>query len=131
MFVDASAVVAVLANEPEATRLSAKISGARQVLFSPLAYHEACVGLAHAIGCEPAAAEDKVNDLLASAEIITVELTREIGMAAVMAHAVYGKGRHRAALNMGDCFAYACAKAHRVPLFCKGEDFIHTDIALA
>ena len=41
------------------------------------------------------------------------------------------KGRHRAALNMGDCFAYACAKMNRVPLLCKGDDFVHTDIRIA
>ena len=43
----------------------------------------------------------------------------------------YGKGHHKAALNMGDCFAYACAKAHKVPLLFKGQDFALTDIAVA
>jgi ribonuclease VapC len=42
-----------------------------------------------------------------------------------------GKGGHRAGLNMGDCFAYACAKAHSVPLLFKGDDFIHTAIVRA
>lgn len=41
----------------------------------------------------------------------------------------YGKGRHPAALNMGDCFAYACAQAHRARLLYKGEDFARTDLA--
>jgi ribonuclease VapC len=43
----------------------------------------------------------------------------------------YGKGRHPAALNFGDCFAYACAKHHKVPLLHKGNDFSQTDILTA
>jgi ribonuclease VapC len=45
------------------------------------------------------------------------------------AYAKFGKGRHAAALNMGDCFAYACAKANRARLLFKGDDFAKTDIA--
>ncbi|WP_446721531.1 type II toxin-antitoxin system VapC family toxin [Methylobacterium sp. DCY52] len=44
------------------------------------------------------------------------------------AHARYGKGRHPARLNLGDCFAYACARVHRVPLLYVGDDFPQTDI---
>ncbi len=47
------------------------------------------------------------------------------------AFARYGKGRHRADLNLGDCFAYAVARVHGVPLLFKGNDFVHTDVALA
>ncbi len=47
---------------------------------------------------------------------------------ATQAYAEFGKGRHPAALNMGDCFAYACAKANRAKLLFKGEDFTKTDI---
>jgi ribonuclease VapC len=53
---------------------------------------------------------------------------RELEIAAD-AYAEYGKGRHPAALNMGDCFAYACAKANRARLLFKGDDFAKTDIA--
>jgi ribonuclease VapC len=52
----------------------------------------------------------------------------EVSLAAE-AHARYGKGRHPAAPNMGDCFAYACAKAHRAQLLYKGEGFARTDLA--
>ncbi|HEX2891440.1 type II toxin-antitoxin system VapC family toxin, partial [Vineibacter terrae] len=62
----------------------------------------------------------------------TISITPEIGMAAIAAHARYGKGRgHKAQLNLGDCFAYACAKHLRMPLLCVGNDFIHTDIKVA
>ncbi len=50
---------------------------------------------------------------------------------AVNAYAQYGRGRHPAALNMGGCFAYACAKANRAKLLFKGQDFTKTDIAPA
>lgn len=53
---------------------------------------------------------------------------RELDLAA-KAYAEFGKGRHAAALNMGDCFAYACAKANRARLLFKGDDFAKTDIA--
>ncbi|CAN5295645.1 hypothetical protein BH09PSE1_BH09PSE1_29370 [soil metagenome] len=43
----------------------------------------------------------------------------------------FGKGRHPAALNMGDCFAYACAKSLAVPLLYKGDDFAQTDVEAA
>ena len=55
---------------------------------------------------------------------------REFELAA-QAYAEFGKGRHQAALNMGDCFAYACAKANRARLLFKGDDFSKTDIAPA
>lgn len=48
---------------------------------------------------------------------------------ALDAHDRYGKGRHRARLNMGDCFAYACAKTNGAELLYKGDDFVHTDLA--
>jgi ribonuclease VapC len=50
---------------------------------------------------------------------------------AVMAWRTYGKGRHPASLNLGDCFAYALAKARFLPLLFKGNDFSKTDISVA
>ena len=55
----------------------------------------------------------------------------EIGREALRAFERFGRGRHPARLNMGDCFAYACARALDVPLLFKGEDFAQTDIAVA
>ena len=48
---------------------------------------------------------------------------------ALDAYVQYGKGRHKAALNMGDCFAYACAKSHGARLLYIGGDFTYTDLA--
>lgn len=60
-----------------------------------------------------------------------IPITAEIGTLAVEASRLYGRGRHKADLNFGDCFAYACARSRGVPLLFKGEDFIHTDIEAA
>jgi ribonuclease VapC len=57
-----------------------------------------------------------------------VSMPADIGDAAIDAFQRFGKGRHPAALNMGDCFAYACAKRLGVPLLYKGDDFSLTDI---
>ena len=61
----------------------------------------------------------------------SVEIDRAVGDLALEAHARFGKGRHKAALNMGDFFSYACARSRGVALLCKGDDFRHTDIAIA
>lgn len=53
---------------------------------------------------------------------------RELSIA-LDAYRAFGKGQHRARLNFGDCFAYACAKANGAKLLYKGDDFAHTDLA--
>ena len=60
-----------------------------------------------------------------------VPITAEIGRGALSAFERYGTGRHPAALNMGDCFAYACARQLDMPLLFKGDDFPLTDITVA
>ena len=112
-------------------KLVARLEVAPKLLTSPLAYYESCLGLVRASKLELHEAEQQVTALFKQLNFEIVELTDVIGQIAVAAHTRFGKGRHKAALNMGDCFAYACAKVHRVPLLCKGDDFIHTDIELA
>jgi ribonuclease VapC len=131
MFLDASAAVAMLSREADADSLSAKMGQTQHILFSALAHYETCVGYARARGVAPDAAEEIVLDFLKDIRCTFVEIDEKIARVAMDAHTRFGKGRHKAALNMGDCFAYACAKVHRVPLLCKGDDFIHTDIELA
>jgi ribonuclease VapC len=57
-----------------------------------------------------------------------LDFSQELFIAACEAFDRYGKGRHKAALNFGDCMSYAVAKARAVPLLYKGQDFLHTDI---
>jgi ribonuclease VapC len=124
-------MIGILAEEEDHLLISEKLASASRVLISPLAYYEACVGLARSAEINPTDAETIVRKLLKVSRAETIELSAEIGFEAMNAHSRFGKGRHRASLNMGDCFAYACAKVSRVPLLCKGNDFIHTDIVLA
>jgi ribonuclease VapC len=63
--------------------------------------------------------------------IAVVTVAAETRALAIDAYDRYGKSRHPAALNFGDCFAYACARYERVPLLYKGDDFPHTDIEAA
>jgi len=61
-------------------------------------------------------------------ELVAVDMTQ--GNIASRAFARFGKGRHKPGLNYGDCFAYALAKSLNEPLLCKGNDFVHADLAL-
>jgi ribonuclease VapC len=131
VFADASAIIAILNAEQDFAKLSAKLERGGKVLVSPIARLEAVLGLARALDSMPQDAEHAVSLFLQRLGIEEVSVTPEIGRVAVTAHVRFGKGRHRAKLNFGDCFAYACAKVHKVPLLCKGDDFIHTDIELA
>jgi ribonuclease VapC len=72
-----------------------------------------------------------VRDFLDAGEIALIPLGPEETTVALAAHARFGKGRHPARLNLGDCFAYACAKAHGARLLFVGDDFPQTDIAPA
>ena len=72
-----------------------------------------------------------VGEYSPGSEIEVIGIGPAEGDLALDAFERYGKGRHPARLNMGDCFAYACARTHGVPLLFKGDDFSHTDILIA
>lgn len=131
MFIDASAILAILLNEPEADEFFLKLKNAQRPLTSPLARFESALGLARAKQKAVAEASEKITALLIQSQAQTIPITEEVGAIAIIAHQQFGKGQHKARLNMGDCFAYACAKFHSVPLLCKGNDFILTDIKIA
>jgi ribonuclease VapC len=141
MFVDASAIIAILTREADADELSDKLDKAGFVVVSPLVRYEAIVALARKKwlgsggenGPMPAGlldeAETHLSEFLREARSREIPITSEIGTAAIRAMARYGRGTgHPAGLNFGDCFSYACAKSAGVPLLFKGQDFIHTDI---
>ena len=131
MFVDASAIVAILADEDDASELSSRFIRAPIVKTSALAVYEAVLGLARAQTISTADAELAVGNFLSAAEAEIIPITAEIGRGAIQAFERFGRGRHPARLNMGDCFAYACARSLDVPLLFKGDDFSQTDIATA
>lgn len=127
MFVDASAIVAILAHEPERDALVMAISLAPRRISSAIARWESAHAIARIRNAPLSQSSDMIDELLDEAGITLVNITAEIGDAAVAASARYGRGRHRASLNMGDCFAYACAQVHGVPILYKGDDFGQTD----
>lgn len=132
MFVDASAFLAILLREPEADDFADRLAAADECMTSPLALYEVVASLMSRKRLDKASAEGRVRAILDTANISVTPITPEIGRLALEAFERYGKGRgHPAQLNMGDCFAYACARALGVPLLYKGDDFDRTDIAAA
>jgi ribonuclease VapC len=131
MFVDASAMVAIIAEEPDAAALSARLGQAARAFTSPVAIYEAVLGLSRAGGMSIGRAEAILDRFLEQTATTVVPVTPAIGRAAVAAFVRFGRGRHAARLNMGDCFAYACARDLDVPLLFKGDDFPRTDIPVA
>ena len=128
MFVDASAWTAILLSEPEAEALRLKLAEAEIVMTSAVANWET----ARAVGREAVMDLREAIEEVAALQKLAAALVVPIGEAeqalAIEAHARFGKGVHPAKLNMGDCFAYACAKTHGAPLLFKGDDFGLTDI---
>ena len=131
MFVDASAMVAILAEESDAAALTKRLEQAVERSTSPIAIYEAVVGIARACNVPIRISETILERFLEQAAVRVVPITVEIGRVAVAAFERYGRGRHPAALNMGDCFAYACASQLNLPILFKGDDFPQTDIAVA
>lgn len=132
MFIDTSVIVALLANEPEATSYSNRIADAKTKLTSGLVILEASRRLGTMLDMDPVLVETRICELLDEAGISVVAINGGVATRAVAAFARFGKGRgHPAQLNLADCMSYACAQAYRVPLLFKGNDFSRTDIEIA
>ncbi|HYD44129.1 MAG TPA: type II toxin-antitoxin system VapC family toxin [Phenylobacterium sp.] len=124
MVVDASAVVALLLDEPDAEGFRARLLNAGRSLISPVNHWEV-LARAHSHGGE--AARREAETIMARFGIQVATLDVASSRAAVDAFARFGR-RTPAGLNLGDCFAYALAAAEGDGLVCKGEDFPKTDI---
>ncbi len=132
MFIDASAIVAILTREPEADALADVLESARSPITSPIAIFEAVLGVCRKRHASVEEAGEDVREFLGVAGVRTVSITEREAETALAAFSRYGRGRgHPAQLNLGDCFAYAMAKNHRTALLFKGEDFDKTDIPVA
>jgi ribonuclease VapC len=128
MFIDASAIIAMLTDEAEGDAFADALAGADRRLISAIAIWEAVAGLVRTYTLSIPEARAKVEQLLTAADVRLVPIAeRELGIA-LDAYTHFGKGRHPARLNMGDCFAYAGARSHDVALLFKGDDFDKTDI---
>lgn len=128
MFVDASAIVAIIAREDDAESLATRLATAPIAYTSALSLYEATLALVRARNMSFADAQTAFARFTVLFRVHMTPITEEIGRAAIDAFERYGRGRHPARLNMGDCFSYACARNLGVPLLCKGDDFPRTDI---
>lgn len=128
MIVDSSVVVAILGNEPEAPFLEAALANAPTRRISAANYVEASVVVDRRR--DPVFSR-KLDELIRDAQIIVDPVTTQQAYLARDAYRDFGKGRHRAGLNFGDCFAYALAKDKGEPLLFKGDDFRKTDVEVA
>jgi ribonuclease VapC len=129
VFLDASVLVSVMVDEDDAAYLIGKIASEPRRITSALAMWEATRAVARIKESPPSEVHRVLNGFLTLFEISVVAIDAGTGMAAVDAHVRYGKGNHIAKLNMGDCFAYACAKTNKARLLYKGDDFAQTDLA--
>ncbi len=125
MVIDTSAIVAIALNEPEAANFEEQIADDSIRLISATTVLESTIVLETRLG-DAGGREFDLWLLKVGAEVVPVDA--EQTDAARRAWRRYGKGRHVAALNYGDCFSYALAKATGEPLLFKGNDFSLTDI---
>jgi ribonuclease VapC len=128
MILDTSAVIAILADEADSELYIKAISRAPQCRISAGNFLELSIVLEAQFGAEVLRQSDA---LFRRVGIVIEPVTVEHAHTARQAFHDYGKGRHPAALNYGDCFAYALAKATGEPLLFKGDDFSRTDSAPA
>ncbi len=128
MILDSSAIVAVLRAEPDASRFAHAIDSAGTRRISAVSYVEASIVIDSG---KDAIASRRFDDFFRASGIQIESVTPEQAQLARQAYRDFGKGRHKAGLNFGDCFAYALAKELDEPLLFKGDDFRHTDVEIA
>lgn len=126
--VDASALVAILLGEPEAARFASILESHDRAYVCPLSVYETVAALVRELSCSVGDARMSVSDFLDDAGIVIAPISLDDNELALTAFDRYGKGRHAASLNMGDCYSYALAKAMRLPLLFKGNYFSQTDL---
>jgi ribonuclease VapC len=127
MVIDTSAVLAILQREPERRTYLEAIEAADTLRMSVASYVEGSIVIESRYGPEGLRDFDR---LISRAGIELVPVDEEQGQLARSAFSRFGKGRHRAGLNYGDCFSYAAAISLGEPMLCKGDDFIHTDVPI-
>lgn len=125
MVLDTSAILAVLLEEPEAAQFVHFIGEDRIRLCSAVTFVEASIVLRNRKGER---GRQKLDQFLRRARIQVEAVDVKQAEVAQEAYEKFGKGKHPAALNLGDCFSYALAKTTNEPLLFKGGDFAQTDI---
>jgi ribonuclease VapC len=128
MIIDTSAIVAILFNEDDAESYADAISGAETCRASAATFVEVSIVVEMQT---KSAGSRQLDAFFRRAGIVIEPVTEEHAHLARQAFTDYGKGRHPAGLNYGDCFSYALAKATGEPLLFKGKDFARTDLIAA
>lgn len=128
MILDTSALVAIFYGEPESDGLLQRIYQAPKCSLSVASFLELFMVTEKQLGAD---ASRQIESFIRRAGITLEPVTVEQAYLARQAFLDYGKGRHPAALNFGDCFAYALSKALDEPLLFKGQDFSRTDVKVA
>jgi len=125
VILDTSALIAILFKEPEADDFARLILEADVCRLSVVSHLELSIVLERQ--AKPEAAR-QADAFLRAAAIVIEPVTLQQGELARQAYYDFGRGRHRAHLNLGDCFPYALAKSLNEPLLFKGDDFARTDV---
>lgn len=128
MVLDSSAVIAIMLGEPAAQRLATALSSAPARYISAATVVEVAMVL---LGRYGDAGESQLDTFLREVAVAVVPVTEDQTTLARDGAARFGRGRHAAALNYGDCFSYALAIALNEPLLFVGEDFGKTDVNVA
>ncbi len=131
MIVDPSVVIAILLKEADADELSLRLRRADVLRMSTASFLEAGIVLDQRAKLQHDDLVDKLSELLRNVRIELVPFTESHAQIARLAYRRYGRGRHAAQLNFGDCISYALAKSLDEPLLFKGTDFNRTDIRVA
>ena len=130
LFIDASAAVAMITHEPEDEVLVRRLGQSGRRLSSPLAFWETTAAVARKRKVAISEARAAVRSFFDEFGIDIILITPETADGALSAWGQFGKvSNHPASLNMGDCFAYACAMMNDARLLYKGDDFAHTNLA--
>ena len=125
MIVDASALLAIVLGEGDRERFYTSLGRSANSSVSPVNYVEAAICADR--DSDPGRGEF-LDEIIQRFDVKLASITPEQAMIARHAYHQFGRGKHPARLNLGDCFAYALAKARREPLLFKGDDFAKTDI---
>ena len=133
MFVDASAIVAILTEEPDGTDLAAQLACADRRITNTLAIFESVAAIFRVRRTTIDRAEAQVLAFVKAAAIEVLKIDQEDTSLALQAYGLYGRHRHpddrrNRSLNLADCYHYASAKAHRQPILTKDISFSETEI---
>lgn len=127
MILDSSAVVPVLLGHPGYEQIFEVLAGADALAMGASALTETGIVLAARLSVDPTGL---LGRFIQEYGVRVIPFAEAHWWEAMDAFWRFGKGRHRAALNFGDCLTYAVARLAHEPLLCLGEDFIHTDLVL-